>query len=86
MPVETYAQVHLRFARENVPDEAAIRDRIARHGFAISSMSYHLVEAGAVFEYRMYIKTLDRGGIERLAMELRAAEDLLEFRLSPTGE
>jgi putative Mg2+ transporter-C (MgtC) family protein len=86
MPVETYAQAHLRFARDKTPGEPAVRERICRHGFTISGMSYRLVDAGTAFEYRMFIKTLDRGSIERLALDLRAGEDVLEFRLSPTGD
>jgi putative Mg2+ transporter-C (MgtC) family protein len=86
MPVGTYAKAHLRYARDKTPDEPALRARICRHGFTVSGMSYRLVDGGAAFEYHMFIKTLDRGSIERLALDLRADGDVLEFRLSPTGD
>jgi putative Mg2+ transporter-C (MgtC) family protein len=86
MPTEFYAQHHLRFAKDRTPTEATLRERIMRHGFTISSMSYRLVDSGNVFEYRMVLKTVDRENLTRLAMDLKDAEDVLEFRISPTGD
>ena len=45
-----------------------------------------LVTRGRVFEYRMSIQTIDPENARRLAERLRARADVLEFRISPTGD
>lgn len=86
MPTQYYALHVLRFARDKAPAEAVVRGLIAQYGFSIANMSYRLTDAGATFEYRMTIRTVDKRNIERFAADLRARPDLLEFRISPTGD
>jgi putative Mg2+ transporter-C (MgtC) family protein len=86
MPSEIYAQLSVRFARDATPPEAELRERITRHAFTIANMSYRLTDSGANFEYRMVIKTRERESTEALAADLRAAKDLVEFRISPSGD
>ena len=66
--------------------ESAVRRLIEGYHFTISNMSYRLSENGTVFEYRMVIKTSMKENLERLAASLRARDDILEFRISPTGD
>jgi putative Mg2+ transporter-C (MgtC) family protein len=86
MPTQYYALHVLRYARATAPSEGEVRRLIAEHGFSIANMSYRLTDGGAAFEYRMTIRTTDKRNAERLAERLRAAPDLLEFRISPSGD
>ena len=49
-------------------------------------MSYRLEEGGGVFEYRMILRTLDKRHLERLAIDLRTVEGVLEFRIAPNDD
>ena len=49
-------------------------------------MSYRLDREAGFFEYRMMIRTGSKHAIEKLAGELRGRLDLLEFRISPSGD
>ncbi|WP_043744579.1 MgtC/SapB family protein [Paramagnetospirillum magneticum] len=86
MPSQFYAHHLLRFARDRAMPEGELRGLIQGHGFTISNMSYRLCEGGDVFEYKMVIRTADRDNVERLVEGLRGLADVLEFRVSPTGD
>lgn len=86
MPTQAYAQLVLRFKRERTPSEAEVRALIAKHGFSVSSMSYRLDETSRFFEYRTTVFTVNPLDIQRLAEHLRGRKDVIEFRLSPTGD
>jgi putative Mg2+ transporter-C (MgtC) family protein len=86
MPTQFYAHHLLRFRKDEALAEPAVRRLIEGHHFTISNMSYRLNESGTVFEYRMVIKTAMKENLERLATSLRARDDILEFRISPTGD
>jgi putative Mg2+ transporter-C (MgtC) family protein len=86
MPTQFYAHHLLRFRKDEALAEPAVRRLIEGHHFTISNMSYRLSENGTVFEYRMVIKTAMKENLERLATSLRARDDILEFRISPTGD
>jgi putative Mg2+ transporter-C (MgtC) family protein len=86
MPTQAYAQLVLRFKRERTPTEVEVRGLIAKHGFSVSSMSYRLDETSRFFEYRTTVFTVNPLDIQRLAAHLRSRKDVIEFRLSPTGD
>ena len=86
MPTQFYAQHLLRFRKDEALAEPAVRRLIEGYHFTISNMSYRLSENGTVFEFRMVIKTAMKENLERLATSLRARDDILEFRISPTGD
>jgi putative Mg2+ transporter-C (MgtC) family protein len=44
------------------------------------------MEGGQEFEYRMTIKSRDRKNAERLAAHLRGLAEVIEFRITPTGD
>lgn len=85
MPAQIFAQHIIRFPAERALPEPELRRLLEDHGFAISNMSYRLDE-GRVFEYRMMLRTLDKHDLERLATDLRARPDVVEFRISPPGD
>jgi putative Mg2+ transporter-C (MgtC) family protein len=86
MPSQYYALHVLRFARAKTQPEGKVRKFINDHGFSVANMSYRLDDGGKVFEYRMSIRTIDQRNITRLVEGYRKREDVLEFRVSPTGD
>ncbi len=86
LPSEFYAHHMLRFARDRVLGEAALRRLIADHGFSIANLSSRLTEGGQQFEYRMTIASRNRTNAEKLSAHLRGLPDVIEFRITPTGD
>jgi len=86
MPSQAYAHLVLRFPRHRTMPDPDVRKLLADNGFAVANISYRLDAGGAVFEYRTVIRTLDKANIERLATKLRTMEEVVEFRVSPTGD
>ena len=86
IPSHSFAQLVLRFDTAQILPEPTVRDQLANQGFSIANMSYRLDRAGGFFEYRMMIRTASKTAIETLVGELRARTDLLEFRISPSGD
>ncbi|WP_027575646.1 MgtC/SapB family protein [Bradyrhizobium sp. WSM1743] len=86
LPSEFYAHHMLRFTRDNVMGESEIHKMIGAHGFTIANLSSRLSEGGQQFEYRMTIKSRDRANAERLAKHLRGLPEVVEFRITPTGD
>jgi putative Mg2+ transporter-C (MgtC) family protein len=86
LPSEFYAHHMLRFSRTKVLGESELRKLIGDHGFTIANLSSRLSEGGQQFEYRMTIKSRDRLNAERLSEHLRALPEVLEFRITPTGD
>jgi putative Mg2+ transporter-C (MgtC) family protein len=86
LPAEFYAHHMLRFDRENVIAEAEVRGLLHKHGFSVANLSSRLTEGGKQFEYRMVIRSKDRKNGETLAEHLRRLPEVLEFRISPTGD
>lgn len=86
MPSNSFAHHAVRFRRDAVMPEDQLLELLRLHGFSVANLSYRLDAAGKEFEYRMMLRTLDRGALERLAETLTARPEILEFRLSPTGD
>lgn len=86
LPSEFYAHHSLRFAREHVMAESDVRQMIGRHGFSVANLSSRLTEGGEHFEYRMTIKSRDRNAAEALSKHLLGLPDVIEFRITPTGD
>jgi putative Mg2+ transporter-C (MgtC) family protein len=86
MPTQYFAHLSVRFPRSMIMTETELRNLIAEHEFTIANLSYRLVADGQSFEYRMMIRTLQRTNPGRLAVTLTQRPDVLEFRISPTGD
>ena len=86
LPSEFYAHHVLSFAREKVMGEAEMRKLIGSHGFSIANLSSRLTDGGELFEYRMVLKSRDPANAERLSQQLRTLPEVIEFRISPTGD
>jgi putative Mg2+ transporter-C (MgtC) family protein len=86
LPSEFYAHHMLRFSRDRAMSEADVQKLIRDHGFTVANLSSRLIEGGEQFEYRMTIKSRDRGNADRLSSRLRDLPDVVEFRISPIGD
>jgi putative Mg2+ transporter-C (MgtC) family protein len=86
VPSEFYAHHWLRFSRDTVMSESALRTMLAEHGFSIANLSSRLTEGGRLFEYRMVLRSRDPKSAEMLSQHLRKLPDVIEFRISPTGD
>jgi putative Mg2+ transporter-C (MgtC) family protein len=86
MPSEFYAHFHVRFRRDAVIAEEKLRSIVGEPGFTISNMHSRLIEGGKLFEYRMVIRSRNRADGQSLAQRLLALGEVVEFRISPTGD
>jgi putative Mg2+ transporter-C (MgtC) family protein len=86
IPSEFYAHHMLAFARESVMSEDDLRKTLAAHGFSIANLSSRLTENGTQFEYRMVLRSRDPKSAEKLSQHLRTLPQVVEFRISPTGD
>ena len=86
LPSEFYAHHMLRFHRDRVMSETDVHEMIGHHGFTIANLSSRLSDGGREFEYRMTIKSQDRANAERLSQHLRGLPEVIEFRITPTGD
>jgi putative Mg2+ transporter-C (MgtC) family protein len=86
LPAEFYAHHSLTFARDALMTEDDLRRVIGEHGFSIANLSYRLRDGGKLFEYGMVIRTRDRRNAEALSEHLRRRQEVLEFRIAPTGD
>jgi putative Mg2+ transporter-C (MgtC) family protein len=86
MPTELYANFMVRFAREAVMPEVALRALVARHGFSVANLNYRLTGEGRQFEYRMVMRTLRADNMRSLAETLNADPAVNEYRISPASD
>jgi putative Mg2+ transporter-C (MgtC) family protein len=86
LPSEYYAHHTLRFARDAIIPEDALRKLVGQHGFTIANLSHRLADDGKTFEYRMVIRSWDRRNAESLSQHLRTLPEVLEFRIAPMGD
>jgi putative Mg2+ transporter-C (MgtC) family protein len=86
LPSEFYAHHMLRFARDSVMGADELLALIGEHGFSIANLSTRLADGGDHFEYRMTIKSRNRSNAEALSKHLRGLPQVIEFRITPTGD
>jgi putative Mg2+ transporter-C (MgtC) family protein len=86
MPTNLFAHHVVRFRRSRVLGEDELRALLAGCGFSIANLSYRLDADDDAFEYRMMVRTTRAQNFPRLAARLNQQPDVLEFRISPTGD
>jgi putative Mg2+ transporter-C (MgtC) family protein len=86
MPAQFYAHFVVRFAREDVMPEAAMRELLKQHKFSVANLNYRLNVESNFFEYKMAIRTNRAVNAAKLSVTLAAMSSVKEFRLSPTGD
>jgi len=83
---ESYAQLVVGFSGERAPAQDEVVALVAQNGFALSGVSHRYSRAEAVMEFSMTIHSVDPKAFARLSDALRARPDVVEFRISPTGD
>jgi putative Mg2+ transporter-C (MgtC) family protein len=86
MPSQIYANNTIVFGRDSCPSEAEIRKLHVTNGFSVANISYRLMEKGEQLEYRMTVRTMDRGNIEKLSKALLGLTSIVEFNISMAGD
>jgi putative Mg2+ transporter-C (MgtC) family protein len=86
LPSEFYAHHHLRFRRDAVMKEGEVLKLVGSHGFSVANLHTRLVDDGKFFEYRMVIRSRDRTQAHALSQDLLGRPEVIEFRISPTGD
>jgi putative Mg2+ transporter-C (MgtC) family protein len=86
LPTETYAVFTVRFARDAVVPEEALRKLVEQHGLDSHNLSYRLRGDLGQFEYRMVLRTLNPANLRRLSDTLSGTQGVLEYQIAPASE
>jgi putative Mg2+ transporter-C (MgtC) family protein len=86
MPSQIFANNSIIFGRDNYMSETEIRELLLKNGFSVANVSYRLMEKGEQLEYRMTMRTMDSGNIEKLSKTLLGLSSIVEFNISMAGD
>jgi putative Mg2+ transporter-C (MgtC) family protein len=86
MRSQIFANHTILFDRDNYMPEIEIRKLLLQNGFSVANISYRLLEKGAQLEYRMTVRTMDSGNIEKLSETLIGLPSIVEFNISLAGK
>jgi putative Mg2+ transporter-C (MgtC) family protein len=86
LPAEFYAHHVICFARDKTMAEDSVRELIGRHGFSIANLSSRLTDGGTKLEYRMVLRSRNPKNAQALSQDLLGRPEVVEFRISPTGD
>jgi putative Mg2+ transporter-C (MgtC) family protein len=86
MPSQIFANTTIVFGRDNYMSEKEIRELHLKNGFSVANISYRLLEKGEQLEYRMTVRTMDSGNIEKLSKTLLGLTSIVEFNISMAGD
>jgi putative Mg2+ transporter-C (MgtC) family protein len=86
IPTEFYANFSVRFARDAVMEESALRELVSRHGFSVYNLNYRLGSEGTQFEYRMVLRAVGTEGVRALSDELKNNRAVIDYRIAPASD
>lgn len=86
MPSQIFANNTIVFGRDNYMSETEVRELHLINGFSVANISYRLMEKGEQLEYRMTVRTMDSGNIEKLSKTLLGLTSIVEFNISMAGD
>jgi putative Mg2+ transporter-C (MgtC) family protein len=86
LPMLIYVHASIRFHREKAMTEPEVRQLMRDNGFGISNLFYAVANDRKFFEYDLVIKTRKEENMRRLSQCLAENTDVIEFRISPTGD
>jgi putative Mg2+ transporter-C (MgtC) family protein len=86
IPSQISANNSIIFGRDNHMSELEIRELLSKNGFSVGNISRRLMGRGEQLEYRMTMRTMDRGNIEKLSKTLLGLTSIVEFNISMAGE
>ena len=81
-----YARLNVRFQRQEVMPEKALRELVESHSIDAANPIYSLQDEGHMFEYQMTMRTRHMDNYRRLAETLTALPSVVEFQVTPTGD
>jgi putative Mg2+ transporter-C (MgtC) family protein len=82
LPSQIYALAMFRFRAEDAPSQDRLTELLGGHAVTLEEISYRLIEAGRVFEFRGTVATTRRAGFESLANRLKETPGLIEFEIA----
>jgi putative Mg2+ transporter-C (MgtC) family protein len=83
---ESYAHLVVGFAADRAPPQGDVVALAAQLGFAATAISHRYRRGDAIMEYGMSVHSRDPQAFPRLSETLRGREDVVEFRISPSGD
>mgnify|MGYP001246051201 CR=1 FL=1 len=86
LPSEFYAHHIVKFSRSDALSETELRELTSQYGFTVANFSTRLIAEGALIEYRMVLRSHDRNCAATLSDHLRQMPNVIEFRITPTGD
>ncbi len=81
-----YGKIHIRFTRERLMPEQSVRRLLTQLNIDVAHPMFSLLNEGRVFEYEFTVRTRDNKNFTRAAEHLASLPDILEFRITPTGD
>jgi putative Mg2+ transporter-C (MgtC) family protein len=81
-----YVQTFIRFHLEKAMTEQDVRALMRENGFDITSVCHAVTHDRKFYEYDLVIKTRKDENMRRLSQCLAGNDNVIEFRVSPTGE
>ena len=86
VPSLHYGKVLVRFWRKDVLSQTQLREVIKRQGIDATNPVYRLQHEGRTLEYELTVRSRDTKNFQRLAEALAAMPEVLEFKITPTGD
>jgi putative Mg2+ transporter-C (MgtC) family protein len=86
LPAQSYVHLEVGFDRARSIDESRFRELVARHGFSMRDISYRLIGAPPVLEYRTVIWSNNASSVQTLEQSLLAQPEVVHFRISPSRD
>jgi putative Mg2+ transporter-C (MgtC) family protein len=83
---ESYADFAVLFAADRAPHQSEVLALVAQHGISVSGLTTRFRRGEAIMEYGMTVHSLDKNAFSGISDTLRAREDVVEFRIAPTGD
>jgi putative Mg2+ transporter-C (MgtC) family protein len=86
MPAQYFANLLVRFQRNETMSEAEMVRLLKDHNFTTGNLTYRFNAISDCFEYQMAIRSNRSENASRLADSLKEWGAVREFRISPTGD
>ncbi len=86
LPMLIYVHTFIRFHQEQAMNEHQVRSLMYENGFGISNLCCAVTHDRKFFEYDMVLKTRKEENMHRLTQSLAKSSEVIEFRVSPTGD
>jgi putative Mg2+ transporter-C (MgtC) family protein len=85
MPALLYYEFTLRLEKSRAMAEDELRKLLAKHGVSVSGLGWRFKRGEGVSEYRMTIRANHEAAVQALCAELKARDEVVEYRALPIG-